>query len=252
MKKLFFSLYGLVAYLLGIISLIGFMLFTNNHFTNVGLWLGDPVLGAFSIDLPAMGYTNYPTLFNIGLVALFALQHSVMARPAFKQSVTKLLPKALERSTYVLATAIVIFVLILYWHPVPDLIWQVDNETARLVINIIFWSGWVISFLATQMIDGMHLMGLKQSFGADNPDSGKKNFVTPAFYKLVRHPIQTGIIIAMIATPDMTVGRLTLALGMLVYIFAGLYFEERDLIGEFGDIYRDYKKRVPALFPKFW
>ena len=142
--------------------------------------------------------------------------------------------------------------MIFYWHPLPDLVWQVEGETARLIINVVFWAGWLITFLATQMIDGLHLMGVKQSFNADSPDSGTKNFVTPAFYKLVRHPIQTGVIIAMIATPDMTVGRLILAIGVIAYVFVGLFYEERDLIAEFGDTYRDYKKRVPALFPKFW
>ena len=252
MKNLIFKLYGLLAYTLGLLSLVAFTLFPNNHFTGVSIWLDDPTLGAFGIDLPALGYTNYPILFNIGLLALFAVQHSVMARPGFKKALTSWLPAPLERSTYVLATAIVIFIMIFYWHPIPDLVWQVEGETVRLAINTVFWAGWLITFLATQMIDGLHLMGVKQSFGADNPDSGVKNFVTPAFYKLVRHPIQTGIIIAMLATPDMTVGRLILTLGIIVYVFIGLFYEERDLIAEFGDTYTDYKKRVPALFPKFW
>ncbi len=251
-KNSLIKLYGLFAYILGLVSLVAFTLFANNGFVHVGIWLDNPTLGAFSIDVPALGYTDYPLMFNIGLLLLFGLQHSVMARPGFKAGFTKIVPRAAERSSYVLATALVLFAMIFYWHPMVGLVWQVDAEWARTGIHILYWVGFLITFLATQMIDGMHLMGVKQSFSPDDPDKGTKNFVTPGFYKLVRHPIQTGIVIAMIATPDMTVGRLTLAVGMLVYVGIGLYYEEKDLIGEFGDTYRDYKTRVPALFPKFW
>lgn len=251
-KNTLIKLYGLSAYLLGLISLVAFTLFANNAFVTLGFWFDDPTLGAFSIDIPAMGYTQYPLAFNIGLLLLFAVQHSVMARPGFKSVLTKVIPKAAERSTYVLATAIVIFAIILYWHPMVDLVWQVEAEWARTCLNTLYWVGFLITFFATNMIDGMHLMGIKQSFSPDNPDKGVKKFVTPGFYKFVRHPIQTGIVIAMLATPDMTVGRFTLAAGIIVYIIIGLYYEERDLIGEFGDTYRDYKKKVPALFPKLW
>lgn len=249
MSKLIYPLYGAICYLLGLASLIAFALFANNGFVEVGMWLNDPVLGAFGIDLPAGGMAGNPYVNNFGLIALFGIQHSVMARPGFKKMLTKVVPEPLERSTYVLATALAIFILILFWRPMIDIVWQAEAEWLRTTLHFVFWLGWLISFLATQMIDGMHLMGVKQSFGSGNPDSRAKQFVTPAFYKLVRHPIQTGVVIAMLATPDMTVGRAVLALGVIVYIFIGLYYEERDLIAEFGDTYRDYKKRVPALLP---
>lgn len=251
-KNLIIKLYGLGAYVLGLLSLVAFTLFANNGFVDLGIWLKDPTLGVFAIDVPALGRTASPLAFNIGLLIIFALQHSVMARPGFKAVLTKIIPRAAERSTYVLATAIVLFAIILYWHPMLDLVWQVEASWARTSLNVLYWVGFLITFLATQMIDGMHLMGVKQSFSPDDPDKGAKNFVTPGFYKLVRHPIQTGIVIAMLATPDMTVGRLTLAIGMLIYVAVGLYYEEKDLIAEFGNMYRDYKNRVPALFPKFW
>ncbi len=252
LKTIFFRFYGSIAYMLGLLSLIAFTLFANNGFVTVGLFLRDPVLGAFSIDLPASFTPGNPYIINLGLVALFGLQHSVMARPGFKSALKKVIPAPLERSTYVLATALVIFILILFWRPMTDIVWQIETGWLRTLVHMIFWLGWVITFLATQMIDGMHLLGVKQSFGAKEPANADKNFVTPAFYKLVRHPIQTGVFIAMLATPDMTVGRAVLAAGVIFYIFVGLYFEERDLVSEFGETYQKYKERVPALFPKLW
>lgn len=252
MKSIFFKMYGITAYMLGLLSLIAFTLFANNGFVTLGLWFNDPVLGAFGIDLPAAGMAGNAYVNNIGLLALFGIQHSVMARPSFKAQLTRVIPAPLERSTYVLATALVTFALILYWRPMVDMVWQIETEWLRTLIHSVYWLGWIITFLATQMIDGLHLMGLRQSFDADSPASQVKKLVTPAFYQFVRHPIQTGVLIAMLATPDMTVGRALLATGMILYIFIGLYFEERDLVAEFGDAYRDYKKRVPALLPKFW
>lgn len=251
MTKLIFRLYGSVCYLLGLISLIAFALFANNGFVEVGIWLDEPVLGAFGIDLPAGGMAGNPYINNFGLIALFGIQHSVMARPGFKKILTKVIPESLERSTYVLATAVVIYALILFWRPMIDMVWQVEAEWLRTTLHLAFWFGWVITFLATQMIDGMHLLGVKQSFGSGSIGNTTKQFVTPAFYKLVRHPIQTGVVIAMLATPDMTMGRAVLAVGLIAYIFIGLYYEERDLIAEFGDTYRDYKAKVPALLPWF-
>lgn len=252
MKTIMYRVYGFTAYLLGLISLIAFALFANNGFVNIGIWINDPLLGAFSIDLPAGVISGNPWLVNLGLIALFGIQHSVMARPGFKALLTKVFPAPLERSTYVLATAVVIFVLVFFWRPMPDLLWQAEAEWARTALHSLYWGGFLITFAATQMIDGAHLMGLRQSFRPEAPDGLAKNFVTPGLYKLVRHPIQTGVIIAMLATPDMTYGRALLAAGVILYIFIGLYYEERDLIGEFGATYRDYKTRVPALFPKFW
>lgn len=252
LRTLLFRLYGLTAYGLGLISLIAFTLFANNGFVAVGLWLDDPVLGAFAIDLPARGFAGNPYLINVGWLLLFGLQHSIMARPGFKAMLTKVIPPALERSTYVLMTALVIFVMILYWRPMPDLVWQVEADWARTLVEAIYWLGILFTFAATNMIDGAHLMGIKQSFRPDRDESQAKKFVTPGFYKFVRHPIQTGLLVAMLATPDMTVGRAILAVGVIAYIVIGLYYEERDLIAEFGDTYRDYKARVPALLPKFW
>ena len=238
-------LYGLLSYLLGMLSLIVFVFAANNH---MGIF-GIETLLPLNIDQFNGAPSSYPLLVNIGLLVLFGLQHSIMARPGFKAKLVAILPASLERSTYVLATAIVTIALVQYWQPMAGSLWHVENEIGRQILNILFYTGWLITFLATYMLNHYHLFGLQQSFRSNDPDAGSKEFKTPFFYKFVRHPIQTGVAIAMLAAPDMTAGRALLAAGMLLYIAIGLYFEERDLITEFGDTYRDYKKRVPALFP---
>lgn len=243
--RIFGMLYGLISYFLGIISLVLFIFAANNHF---GIF-GAETLLPLNMDQLNGAPSNSPLAVNIGLLALFGVQHSVMARPAFKRMLTAILPASMERSTYVLATAVVTITLVAFWQPMAGSLWHVENEMGRLVLTICFYVGWMVTFLATYMLNHFHLFGLQQTFKSQDPDAGTKEFKTPMFYKLVRHPIQTGVVIAMLATPDMTTGRAVLAFGMLVYIFIGLYYEERDLIAEFGDTYRDYKKRVPGLIP---
>ncbi|MFC4347848.1 methyltransferase family protein [Kordiimonas lipolytica] len=245
MSRILIMAYGLICYVLGVASLVLFILFANNH---IGILLPD--YASLGIDHANTGPMPMPLLVNIGLIALFGLQHTVMARQSFKSRLVALLPQAAERSTYVLMTAVVILVMVQYWQPMTGSIWHVEGETARMVITGIFYFGWAFTLAATYMLNHNHLFGLQQSFKPHDPDAGAKEFVTPMFYKVVRHPIQTGVLIAMLATPDMTVGRATLALGMIVYILIGLYYEERDLIAEFGDTYRDYKKRVGGLLPR--
>lgn len=248
-KTFFFKTYALVAYALGILSLIAFILFANNSFVDIALWTGDALWSALAIDIVGPDYNGNAYVHNLTLVAIFGAQHSIMARPSFKAYWTKLVPPEIERSTYVLFTSVALFALVLLWQPIPDIIWQLDDGFLYILVSAIYWLGWIISFAATQMIDGAHLMGLRQAFRTGDPSSSVKSFVTPAFYKLVRHPIQTGILIAMIATPEMTVGRAVLAMSMIVYILIGLYFEERDLLKEFGEQYQDYRNRVAALLP---
>lgn len=246
MSGIIIKLYGLFCYLFGVASLVLLILFANNH---IGVLL--PEYASLGIDHRNTAPADMPLLINLGLILLFGLQHTVMARPAFKSRLTRLLPPAAERSTYVLMTGIVILVMVQYWQPMTGTVWQVEDETARLGINLAFYLGWGISLAATYMINHNHLFGLQQSFGRDESATAK-DFVTPMFYRLVRHPIQTGVLIALVAAPDMTMGRATLAIGMIVYIVIGLYYEERDLIAEFGDTYRDYKARVGGLLPRLW
>ncbi|UTW56038.1 isoprenylcysteine carboxylmethyltransferase family protein [Kordiimonas sp. SCSIO 12610] len=243
-KRAIAVLYGLFCYLAGVTSLLLIILFANNHFTILGI----DALNSLAIDSWNSRPSEYPLIVNITLLAIFALQHSVMARKRFKRVVTKLIPERLERSTYVLATSITLLMIVQYWQPMPEVIWKIEEPISRTLINLIYYVGWIISLFATHMINHYHLMGLEQSMTTWE-DAGTKKFVTPMFYKFVRHPIQSGILIALLATPDMTIGRAVFAAGMSLYIFIGLWFEERDLIDEFGDTYKDYKSRVSALFP---
>ncbi len=236
------AIYGLLSYIIGFGSLVLFILFANNHIVAFGMI----DLYRFAIDIGT--YVDNALWINIGLLVIFGLQHSVMARPGFKKGLTKVIPKNLERSTYVLMTGAAMGLMVIFWQPMKGTIWNIENDFARLGITVIYYIGWLITLLATFMINHFHLFGLQQSIGSD-PDRGAKEFVTPFFYKLVRHPIQTGVFIAMLATPEMSMSRLILAVGMIGYIFIGLFFEERDLIKEFGDTYRDYKRRVPGLLP---
>jgi len=245
MMRIIGMLYGLICYLLGVFSLVLFIFVANNH---IGIFGIDSLL-SLNIDQLNGSPSLYPIAVNIGLLALFGIQHSVMARPGFKTLLARILPTTWERSTYVLATAIVVIALVQYWQPITGSLWHIENEGARTALNTLFYIGWLITFLATYMLNHNHLFGLQQSFKSTDPDAGAKEFKTPLFYRFVRHPIQTGVVIAMLATPDMTMGRAMLAAGMIIYIVIGLYFEERDLIAEFGDTYRDYKKRVPAVLP---
>lgn len=247
MARVLGMLYGLICYILGILSLVFLLFAANNH---MGIF-GDPALLPYNLDQASNPLPYHPLLVNLALILLFGLQHSIMARPTFKAKLTAILPASLERSTYVLATAFVTFALVLYWQPMAGALWHVENEVGRIALNVSFYFGWLVTFLATYMLNHFHLFGLQQSFKSDDPDAGAKEFKTPLFYKVVRHPIQTGVAIAMVSTPDMTTGRAVLAAGMLLYIFIGLRYEERDLIAEFGDTYRDYKKRVPSLVPFF-
>jgi protein-S-isoprenylcysteine O-methyltransferase Ste14 len=238
--------YGLACYLSGLAALGLFILFANNHMAV----LGNDALLSLNIDRLNGPPHAMPLLTNLCLLLLFGLQHSVMARRGFKVWLTRFLPSAWERSTYVLATAVILLAMVQYWQPMAGELWRIENEAARIAVTIVYYAGWIVSVLATWMINHFHLFGLQQSFSPATPDAADKSFRTPLFYRLVRHPIQTGVLIAMLATPDMTSGRAVLAAGMIVYIFIGLYYEEKDLIREFGDTYRTYRERVGGLLPR--
>lgn len=239
------KIYGLACYGFSMLMLVAFIFYANNDLGLVGYQVLD-------IDAPDRMAGTAPLLVNIGLLLLFAVQHSVMARPGFKEKLVRVLPPSWERSTYLLATGLVLLAILLYWQPMGGYLWKVENSLARSVITALYYGGWLVTFLATFMLNHFHLFGLQQSFRPNDPDAGSKEFKTPFFYQLVRHPIQTGVVIAMIASPDMSWSRFVLAIGMLTYVAVGLYFEERDLIAEFGDTYKDYKRRVPAVLPSLY
>lgn len=190
------------------------------------------------------------TLINGLLIILFGLQHSVMARKRFKSRLTALIPTAAERSTYVLFSSLVLGVMFWLWHPITYQVWHIETAWARALITGLFWAGWAIVLLATLLISHFELFGLKQAIDRWRDTAQHAPvFRTPLLYKIIRHPLYLGFLIAFWATPDMTVGHLQFAMGLTVYLFIGTYFEEKDLTVLFGDRYREYQGEVSMIFP---
>jgi protein-S-isoprenylcysteine O-methyltransferase Ste14 len=189
---------------------------------------------------------------NFLLLGLFAIQHSIMARPAFKRWWTGTLPVACQRSTYVLLSSLILLLLFWQWRPIPAQVWRVEGIAAGLFIGV-FWLGWAITFASSHMIDHFELFGLRQAFAAwRGTEVSGQSFKTPLLYKVVRHPIMLGFLLAFWATPEMSVGHLLFAIANTAYILAGVHFEERDLIAEFGAAYQQYRARVPMLLPRIF
>jgi protein-S-isoprenylcysteine O-methyltransferase Ste14 len=192
-----------------------------------------------------------PTLIiDLLLLGLFAVQHSVMARPGFKRWWTRLVPWPVERTTYVLFACIALVMLFWLWQPMPQPVWSVASPGGIAFMRAVSWLGFALVLASTFMINHFELFGLRQVYarmrGYELP---KPVFKAPFLYKRVRHPIYFGFLLAFWATPSMTAGHLLFALGTTGYILIGIYFEERDLIALFGDQYRRYREQVRMLLP---
>lgn len=239
MTRVLAFLYGLACYLTFLATFLYAIGFVGN--------LAVPK----AIDSGATGAFWPSLLVDALLLGLFALQHSAMARPAFKRGWTRVVPPPVERSTYVLLASLALVLLFWLWQPLPALVWQAEAAWARALLWGLFGLGWGVVLAATFMISHAHLFGLKQVHEhlrrQAPPELG---FTTVGLYRHVRHPIMLGFVIAFWATPEMSVSHLVFALATTGYILVALQLEERDLIGALGEPYRAYRQRVPMLLPR--
>ncbi len=231
-------LYGIVAYLIAMASIAYAIGFVGNY------WVPK------SIDSGSVGPLGEALIVNVLLLGLFAIQHSGMARRGFKKALTAIVPEPIERSTYVLLSALILWLLYWQWRPITDEIWRVDGPIGSTLLQAVYFIGWGIVLLSTFLVNHADLFGLKQvSDHWLGKDAAEPEFKTPALYKIVRHPIYLGFILAFWATPVMTLGHLLFAVGTTGYILIGIFLEERDLVTTFGESYETYRKRVSMLIP---
>lgn len=215
-------------------------------------------VGAFAIypktvdTPPADVAIGMAALVDIALVALFGLQHSVMARQGFKRAWTRTVPKPVERSIFVLFASIALMVMFLFWQPIQATIWTVSNPIASDLLWLMFWAGWGMVLISTFLINHFELFGLQQVwFHARGHQAEAPAMREPSLYRLVRHPMMLGFFFALWAIPQMSAGHLLFAAGMSFYILVALRYEERDLVGVFGKDYENYRGRVGMLVPRF-
>lgn len=239
MKKSIVFLYGVIAYLIFLVAFLYAIGFIGNFIVPK------------SIDSGTDSSFLQAFLVNALLLGIFAIQHSVMARPAFKKWWTGIINPAIERSTYVLLSSLALLLIYWQWQPMTSIVWKAENQTVSLILTGVYFFGWLVVFLSTFMINHFELFGLKQIFeNLRNKQSQPSTFKTNFFYKIVRHPIMLGFIIAFWATPLMTLGHLIFSITTTLYIFIAVkFFEEKDLRKFHGKEYEEYQKKVPMIFP---
>ena len=242
---------GVIALLYGVICYVVFFA----TFLYLVVFVGGDALSAFvsapkTIDAgDALGVFAPAPFQNIALLLLFGVSHSVMARPGFKKWWTKIVPPAIERSTYVLVASAALILMYHYWRPMPHDVWTLTGGLGT-VMTALYFIGFGIVLLSTFLINHFDLFGLKQVWlRFKNAEAKPSPFGTPLLYAFVRHPLYLGFTIAFWATPSMSIGHLLFASVMTIYIFIAIGYEERDLIAHFGEDYRKYMERVPSLLP---
>lgn len=235
MSRILALLYGAVSYVIFFVTFLYAIGFVGN------------VVVPKSIDSGREGAFTSSLIVDAVLLGLFAMQHSVMARPAFKKAWTKVVPQVVERSTYVLLSSLLLALLFWQWRPLLEVVWDVRNATFALILQLVFFFGWALVLLSTFLINHFDLFGLRQVFLYDKYTH--IGFRTPFVYKLVRHPLLLGFIIAFWATPKMTTGHLIFAIATTAYMLIAIQLEERDMVSIHGEAYEDYRRKVSMLIP---
>lgn len=239
MTRVFYLAYAGIAYAIFLAIFLYLIAFTGNL-------PGAPV----TVDRGPESAPSVALAVNLALIALFGLQHSVMARPAFKAAWTRIVPPPIERATYVMMTNLVLVILFLGWHPITAPVWTVTNATGAALLWGLFGLGWLIVLVSTFLINHFELFGLQQVWlAARARGEARPALRQPLFYKLVRHPLYAGFFLAFWATPVMSFGHLLLASGMSVYMLIAIRLEERNLVDTFGADYLAYRETTPMLVP---
>ena len=238
MGRIISFLYGVVSHVLFLLVFMYMVGFLSNFIVPK------------SIDSGAVGSFGLALIVNILLLALFAIPHSIMARPGFKQWWTTIVPKHIERSTYVMISNLFVILLMWQWQPMVGVVWRVENPVGALILWSLFGFGWLAIVITSFMINHFDLFGTRQVYlHLLNRDYSPLEFKTRGFYKYTRHPLMVGWLVAFWATPDMTVGHLVFAIGTTVYILIAIQIEERDLLKFHGEAYESYRRQVSMLVP---
>jgi len=239
----------ILGFLFGVVSYLVFLATFLYAIPFIGGFLGSSLVPTTLDGAPRVPFGRGLAI-DLGLLALFAVQHSVMARPVFKRLLTRVVPPLLERSVYVLASSLCLIVMFAYWEPLGGVVWSVEAPAARALLWTLFAFGWSVVLVTTFLINHFDLFGLRQSWlYLTGKPYGQLRFVEPGPYKLVRHPLYVGWFFAFWSTPDMGAAHLVFAIMTAAYILVAIQLEERDLVAEHGEAYKSYRQRVPMLIP---